>query len=166
MNKIQEIESALQLIDDSLRAFKLDDQTYEIFGMLRRRMDLRKDLRKLEWEQKSILERQQIRESDLLTTLRFYEKYGEEIKDKWIYRKTYMEMTENIEKILKNDFGDLNILFRVIREVLYSGDYVNVGENNCLKICFQILSEREIEDPVVNDFLYNYEVLISMKFPM
>ncbi|RBL89839.1 hypothetical protein DF182_25490 [Chitinophaga flava] len=75
-------------------------------------------------------------------------------------------MTEIYRKDIKNDFGDLNILFRVIREVLDSGNYVNVGENNCLKICFQILSEREIEGPVVNDFLYNYEVLVSMKFPL
>lgn len=75
-------------------------------------------------------------------------------------------MTENIETILENDFGGANILFRVIKEVLYSCYYVNMGENICLKICVQFLSKKRMENPVVNDLLHNYEALVAMGFPL
>ncbi|RAJ77332.1 hypothetical protein CLV59_10799 [Chitinophaga dinghuensis] len=169
MNKIQEIESTIKELEEKVHALDLgsmDEHTLEIVRLLKTRTDLLKDLFRLQWEQKSMLERHQFRKEDLSTTFHYMKKYEEEVKDQWQYKKTYIEMTEQLETILQRDFGDINILFKIIHAELASAKYLNIQKNVSLKICFQMLSDRRMEEAVVNDLLHNYALLNALECPL
>ncbi len=169
MNKIPEIESAIQELEEKIHVLDLgtmDEHTLEISRLLKRRSDLIRELLQLKWEQKSMLERQQFRKEDLSTTFRYMEKYKDEVKDQWGYKKTYIEMTEQLDTLLQYDFGDVNILFKIIQALLASAEYLNIQKNTSLKISFQLLSDSGIQGAVVNDLRRNYALLAAMECPL
>ncbi|NIG54865.1 hypothetical protein [Chitinophaga sp. Cy-1792] len=166
MNQIHELESELQTILDQLKTIDLGNGVGDILALTAQKRKLLIAVHQLKWAQRNRAERRHYREEELLTTYKYFQRYGEEIRDGLEYRKTYLAMMESLENLQEHSAGELHILYTIIWEILDSNSFVNVKENLALKICFRMLAEKVAREPESQVLLDQYAILIPLEYPL
>lgn len=164
MNIIEKKQSELKEIEKKINALKIDNSIYETMALLNKRISLGKDLDSLRWKNKSPKEKNCYRIDDLELTKKYYEKYGEEVKNKLVYKEKYIALLNIVDQLINNLKNDQVIIFRIIKEILDSSDYIDTANNECLNLIISEFKGKFLLIKEFESFFHLYDELKNMPF--
>ncbi|OQP62618.1 hypothetical protein A3860_26775 [Niastella vici] len=153
MNTVQDFKKQLSDVEAKISELQISPSTYETIALLNKRLFLGKKIAQIEWNELSDTEKGKKRDQDLFSTEKFFQKYPEDVKNKYLYKKQYILLVQKV-KILINISSLYQPLFRTLLIVLDSNDYINIHDNICIKALFeQIKSDEEAAKELVNAYM-------------
>ena len=157
MNIIQTLKEELSAIETKIKETQISPAVYETIGLLNNRIKLARQIALLEWNDLSTKDKENKREEDLILTEKYFAKYPEDVRNKFLYKQQYILLIKKIKTLTSTDLAYAP-LFNVLLIVLDSAEYINIHDNICIKAVFgQIESEN-------NDAVSIYKALLNIPF--
>ena len=163
MKEIDILKHELENIDKDILAKDISEEVYNLVSLLNRRIFVNKKIHKIQWDNLTELEREDKRIADFQVTKLYFEKFKDEILNKYEYKKTYINFLDKI-KIINGDELQNRSIIKVLISVLNSTEFVNISESVCIKTIMSELKKSYEVDKNVKDVIVIYEKLILIPY--
>lgn len=163
MKEIEILKQELVNIDKDILAKDISEEVYDLVSLLNRRVFVNKKIHKIQWDNLTELEREDKRSADFQVTKLYFEKFKDEILNKYEYKKTYINFLDKIKTINVDEIQHRSII-KVLISVLNSTEFVNILESTCIKIIMSELKKSYEVDKNVRDVIVIYEKLILIPY--
>lgn len=141
MEEIKILQQELVNIDKDILANDISEEIYDLVSLLNKRVLVNKKIRKIQWDNLTELEKENKRIADFQVTKLYFEKFKDEISNKYEYKKNYIIFLDKIKAINLEGIQD-SIIIKVLISVLNSTEYLNISESECVKIIMSELKKH------------------------
>lgn len=87
MDKLDELHDRLDVIERQISDLSIDSKTFEAVNLIAERTNLARMISKVKWDLLSDKEKNLHRLKDFELTEKYYNKYGEDVKPKYLFKK-------------------------------------------------------------------------------
>lgn len=163
METIETLQQELLKVENDISNKEIANETYELMTLLNRRVALGKKIQRLKWNNLSDVLKEKERYSDFNTTKAYFEKYPDDVSNKYKYKKEYINFLREA-KVLATDENPAGILCKVLIFVLNSVEYMNINESSCVK---SIIEQLKLCAPIeANELINIYQKIYSIPFEL
>lgn len=154
MDKLDELHDRLDVIERQISDLAIDSKTFEAVNLIAERSNLAKMISKVKWDLLSDKEKNLHRLKDFELTEKYYNKYGEDVKPKYLFKKKYIELVEKVSREKSSGNSFISILYSILSLSIYT----NSHERDCLKIIIKEIS-KNADSEELKEIIHSYNEL-------
>ena len=163
MNTLENFIKELEIIESEISTKEISNEIYSLISLLNKRVLLGKKISQYKWDKLEQSEKEKERESDFNTTKAYFEKFQDEVANKFNYKREYLDFYFEAKRLSSLESSKKNI-YSIVLDILNTKEYINVSEKACLH---SIIEYINIITPVqARDLLIIYNRLVSMTFEL
>ena len=151
MNTLEKFKEELKNIEREISDMVISDELYRLMALFNRRVLIGNKIAKYNWDQLDLIEKEKKREADFNKTKQFFEKFQDELANKYNYKKEYINFYKEVKRLYLLDSSNRKF-YEIILKVLNTKDYINIMEQVC--IC-SIIEQIQLEETIESKDLVN-----------
>ena len=157
---IELLESELEILKNKISKYKNKSEALNFLKLLNERREISEKISRIKWEGFSLEERIIKRKEEFLLTTKYFEKFKEEVEQKYLFEKNYVQLVDSIQL---SSFHSplLAVLLKSLNTSIYI-DFNNKDSN----ISFIIEELKKIETSQVLEIISFYEKVITYQKPI
>ena len=155
MEEIRKLESRLKEVENKLSGIEIAPHVHEMMSLMAERNNLASEIERTKWRSLSNAEKIAHREQDFAATKKYYDKYGDEVRDKYLFKMRYIDF---IDKVISAN-EPIRPILSVLYGLLNSAIYMDIHMKSHIDIVMNEVSKINSID--FGPLQAAYEVLVS-----
>lgn len=163
MNTLEKFKEELRSIELEISDMVITDELYKLMTLLNRRVLISNKIAEYNWDKLDLIEKEKKREADFNATKRYFEKFQDELANKYNYKREYINFYKEVKRLSLLDSPNKKFYILILK-VLNAKDYINIIEQVCIcSIIEQIQLDETIES---KDLIASFNKLAHIPFEL
>jgi hypothetical protein len=155
MGNLTDIESQIKIVKEKLSKIEIKQEFFDYLGLMNKKRSLIEKKAKINWSNLSLEEKIIKRKEEFLLTTKYFEKFKEEVEQKYLFEKNYIQLIDNIQ--LSSFHSPLLV---ILLESLNTSIYIDFN-NKDFNISFIIEELTKIKTSEFLEIISSYEKVIT-----
>jgi len=165
MNTEEQIERELSKIESEISKKTISSEFHELLSLFSIRTSLIRKLKNAQWNKLSIEQKTLNREKDLDVTYKYYEKFPNEIGNKYLYKKKYIDLLRKLNNSIDIHDSD-SFIFSILYHVLNSEEYINIQDSSCITSIISHTLTAKKESSSYHSIIMAFEEIKSIPYEL
>ncbi len=157
---VKSLESELKKIKFEISSYDGKSEALEFLQLLNKRREISEKISRIKWNNLSLNEKILKRKEDLSLTSRYFEKFKEEVEQKYLFKKSYVQLIDNIQVASFN-----SSLLIVLLKSLNTSMYVDI-DNKDFNIPYLIEELEKTKNSQLSEIISAYQQIITFQKPI